>query len=572
MSKIKLSLLFSFLTILLFSACLKDKLFYPEPTAEVAFAGRVIDENGMAISDAQVRAGGAVARTDENGVFRLQDLRIAANDAKLFVTKIGYFDFSRAYFVENNSFQNLTIQLLKKTQTAAISAASGGLVEVPGGVKLVFPANGISTESGQPYSGSLRVFARYLDPRDPNLALNMPGDLRGIDAGGVERALVTYGMVGVELETPGGQSLRIAQGSKVELRMPIVPGQRQNAPASIPLWHFDLLQARWIEEGSVQKVGNEYVGTVAHFSFWNVDVPFDLIELSGKVFLGDSLTPYSGAKIRLTMLSDSSSAYATTDANGCFKGAVPKGATFLMEILDACGDVIFSQNIGPFDQDTMLPSVILPNAGSNQISFSGTLLDCAGAPVSNGYVNIQLDNQSWAAFTDANGVFSVKDFRCDTATSMGILTAFDLTNLFQSEEQMFSVPPDSVALGDITVCDTLNEFIIYTLDNVDYVRVAPTSGLLDTLGVTSTFVTAFNLQDVITLAFNNGSQTGTYPLSNFWVGQINVAQPPTGLSTTVTTAAPNVGDILEGTFGGTFLDFFGIPHSISGSYRVVRDY
>jgi len=572
MSKIKLSLLLSLFAITLFSACLKDKLFYPEPMAEVAFAGRVIDENGEAISDAQVRAGGAVIRTDENGVFRLKDLRIAANDAKLFVTKIGYFEFSRAYYVENNSFQNITIQLLKKTQTAAINATTGGLVEVPGGVKLIFPANGITTESGQPYSGDMRVFARYLDPTDPNLALNMPGDLRGIDLGGVERALATYGMVGVELESSGGQPLRIAQGSKVELHMPIVPSQRQNAPAYIPLWHFDVQQARWIEEGSVQKVGDEYVGTVAHFSFWNVDVPFDLIELSGKVYLGDSLTPYPGAKIRLMMLSDSSSAYATTDANGCFKGAVPKGATFIMEILDACGDVIFTQNIGPFDQDTMLPAIILPNGGSNQINFSGTLLDCAGAPVTNGYVNIQLGNQSWAAFTDANGVFSVKDFRCDTATAMGTLTAFDRTNLLQSQEQMFSVPPDSVALGDITVCDTLNEFIIYTLDNVDFVRVAPSSGLLDTLGATSTFITAFNLQDVISLAFNNGNQTGTYPLSNFWVGQINVAQPPTGLSTTVTTPAPNIGDILEGTFDGTFLDFFGVSHSISGSYRVVRDY
>jgi hypothetical protein len=243
-----------------------------------------------------------------------------------------------------------------------------------------------------------------------------------------------------------------------------------------------------------------------------------------------------------------------------------------MEILDACGDVIFTQNIGPFDQDTMLPSVILPNAGSNQINFSGTLLDCAGAPVTNGYVKIQLDNQSWAAFTDANGVFSLKDFRCDTATAMGTLTAFDLTNLLQSQEQMFSVPPDSIALGDIAVCDTLNEFIIYTLDNVDFVRVAPSSGLLDTLGVTSTFITAFNLQDVITLAFNNGNQTGTYPLSNFWAGQINVAQPPTGLSTTVTAAAPNVGDILEGTFDGAFQDVFGTSHTISGSYRVIRDY
>ena len=539
--------------------------------AEVAFAGRVVDENGQAITGAQVRAGGEASSTDENGVFRLKDLRLAANDAKVFVTKIGYFDFSRAYFVENRSFQNITIQLIKKVQTASIEAAAGGLVEVPGGVKLLFPANGIVTESGQAYSGAVRIFATYLNPQDPNLAQNMPGDLRGIDKAGVERSLATYGMVGVELESNSGQTLRIANGSSVVLHMPISSSQASKAPSEVPLWHYDMDQARWIEEGSVKKIGNEYVGTVTHFSFWNVDVPFNLVELSGKVYLGDDQHPYSGAKVRLTLQSDSSSGYATTDANGCYKGGVPQGGTFTMDILDACGEVIFTQTIGPINETQMLPPVILPNGGSNQISFSGTLLDCAGAPVSNGYVKINLDNQSWAAFTDINGVFSLQDFRCDTATAAGTLIAFDLTNLLQSEEQTFNVPPDSIALGDIQVCDTLNEFVIYTLDNVDYVRVDPSAVVLDSIGM-YTFISVFNSQSGISLSFKNDNQIGTFPLNNFWVGQVNVSQPPVGLTTTVTSAAPNIGDIIEGEFGGTFLDVFGAPHTVMGSYRVVRDY
>ncbi len=570
MLQIKQSLLFTLLVGVIFSACLKDKFSGPVSMAEVTFAGRVIDENGQAIAGAQVRVGGEAASTDENGVFRLQNLRIAADDAKVFVTKIGYFEFSRAYFVENRSFQNITIQLITKALTASISANAGGTVEVPGGVKLVFPANAIKTESGQSYSGNVRVFAHYLDPMDPALALNMPGDLRGIDLEGVERALVTYGMVGVELEGNGGQKLQIASGSTVELRMPISPSQTGSAPATVPLWHYDVEQARWIEEGSVQKVGNEYVGKVAHFSFWNVDVSFNLIELSGKVYLGDDQHPFAGAKVRLTIQSDSSSGFATTDASGCFKGGVPAGATFTMEILDACGTVIFTQTIGPFNEDHLLAPVILPNGGANQVSFSGTLLDCAGLPVTNGYVKIKLDNLSWAAFTDINGAFSIQDFRCDTAMAAGTLTAFDLSNLLQSEEQAFNLPPDSVALGDIAVCDTLNEFIIYTLDNVDYVRVDPSAIVQDSLGF-FTFISAFNLQEGIKFAFKNDNQVGIFPLTNFWSGQINVSQPPVGLTTNVTTAAPNIGDILEGEFGGTFLDVFGVPHTVVGSYRVVRD-
>lgn len=571
MQKFKLSLLLALVFGAVFTACLKDKLLTPAEMANVAFAGRVIDENGQAVSGARVRAGGDVTVTDDNGVFRLKEMQLEARDAKLFISKIGYFDFSRAYYVDNGSFQNLTIQLMKKEQTAMINAATGGTVDVQGGVKLVFPANGIMTEVGQPYSGGVRVYAHYLDPADPNLNQYMPGDLRGIDAQGQERALVTYGMVGVELESNGGQPLQVATGSQVELHLPIAPTQKAKAPNQIPLWHYDLDKARWIEEGSVTKQGNELVGKVSHFSFWNADVPFNLVEISGKVYLGDSTTVFAGAKIKLTMLSDSSMAFATTDGNGFYKGGVPENEVFNLDILDACGDVIFSMSIGPFDHDQMLPPIIVPSAGPNQLNISGKLMDCDSMPVANGYVKVKVDNIILTAFTDNTGSFSLKTVRCDTTTVMGEATGFDLGKLRQSTVQTFNVPPDSVSLGNIGVCDTLNEYIIYTLDNQDYVKVDPSAGVLDSIGF-YTFISALNGQDGIALSFKNDNQTGTFPLTNFWAGQINVNQPPVGLSTTVTTAPANVGDILEGEFSGTFLDFFGVAHTVTGSYRVVRDW
>jgi hypothetical protein len=87
-----------------------------------------------------------------------------------------------------------------------------------------------------------------------------------------------------------------------------------------------------------------------------------------------------------------------------------------------------------------------------------------------------------------------------------------------------------------------------------------------------TFISVFNPQSGISLSFKNDNQVGTFPLTNFWVAQVNVSQPPVGLTTTVTSAALSVGDIIEGEFGGTFLDVFGASHSVMGSYRVVRDY
>ena len=55
---------------------------------------------------------------------------------------------------------------------------------------------------------------------------------------------------------------------------------------SIPMWHFDEDQGTWVEEGEATLVNGEYEATLAHFSFWNYDVPSNFIHLSGSVFNG----------------------------------------------------------------------------------------------------------------------------------------------------------------------------------------------------------------------------------------------------------------------------------------------
>jgi hypothetical protein len=92
--------------------------------------------------------------------------------------------------------------------------------------------------------------------------------------------------------------LRIRQGNEVEIHLPM-------APSTITLWHDDVDQARWMEEGSAQRTGTEYFGGVKHFSFWSFSTAFNLVELKGKVFLVDDQHPLAGAVVRLTMTSDS---------------------------------------------------------------------------------------------------------------------------------------------------------------------------------------------------------------------------------------------------------------------------
>lgn len=283
------------------SAC-QDDLVPLGKTADVTFAGRIIDQNDQPVYGAQVQAGDQLTTTDLNGVFRLPATRVAADNAQLSVHKAGYFAFSRAYVVENKALQTVVVQLLAKTQVGLVSAAQGGLVQVPGGPILTFPANSVATVDGRSYGGTVVVYARYLDPAAPDLALYMPGDLRGISVGGEEQSLATFGMIAVEISGAEGEALQIAAGSEVQLSMPVSAGQAALAPASIPLWYFDLGKARWIEEGSAQLIGNEYVGQVKHFSFWNCDDPYPLVTLRGKVFIGDEQHPLANAIVRIAAL------------------------------------------------------------------------------------------------------------------------------------------------------------------------------------------------------------------------------------------------------------------------------
>ena len=550
-------------------ACNKENLTSGGKIVDVAFAGRIMDETGAAIAGAQVNVGGKMVLTDDNGVFRTEQVQLPDNDAILKVSKTGYFDFSRAYFVEDEALQTVTIQLLRRIQVGSFNNASGGTVNIPGGVSLKFPANTADA------SGTIRVYARYLNPTDEELGLFMPGDLRAIDAGGEEQTLGTFGMVAVELESSAGKT-QIATGKEVELSMPIVNTQAADAPADIPLWYFDTEKARWIEEGTAQKVGNKYVGTVKHFSFWNCDVGLPLVQLSGKVYIGDLEHPLVGAQVQLTTTATNWPSYATTDANGCFSGGVIKDAEMVLPIqsFDQCGTLIlYTQTIGPFSSNTMLQPIILSSSAFEFTTISGTLVDCSGQPVTNGYIRL---SASEVAFADENGVFSYDLIDCGGVSSI-IVQAFDLDNLKESPLQTVAIPANggNVALGNITVCTGLDEYIQYTLDGQTFTASEPYGGLIDSMNTNQTiylYREASGTTTIISLSFN-ASQPGTYPMTYFSVNNLGVSQAQMGnITTNLTTFAANVGDYFMGTFSGSFQDNQGVNHMISGSYRVKRDY
>ena len=122
----------------------------------------------------------------------------------------------------------------------------------------------------------------------------------------------------------------------------------------------------------------------------------------------------------------------------------------LLEVVNLCGEVIYSQNFGPLTDDFDFGDISV-DAGVEWIEVSGTLLNCDMDPVTNGIVRVNTSGISEILEADpVTGAFSGVIANC-SSTDVTV-TGYDLDELFTSEDQTLPAAP-TVDFGDIDVCD-----------------------------------------------------------------------------------------------------------------------
>ncbi|MFK8006167.1 MAG: carboxypeptidase-like regulatory domain-containing protein [Saprospiraceae bacterium] len=575
-------------TILVFASCKKDSVIIddmPPPidntrnfiNVNTSVAGLVVDVNNIAISGANVSFGNEMTTTDANGIFKFENVTVLENRAFVKVEKDGYFHGSRTFFAFADQRSNVKISLLEKTIQGTVGA-SGGTVTTPEGVKLEFPANAVADANGNPYTGTVEVAAQYLDPTADNISSIMPGDLRGITTDNVEEGLTTYGMVAVELLGSGGELLNVADGKTVQLTMPVGSTQSSSAPAEIPLWYFDETNGVWKEEGKATLQGDEYVGDVSHFTYWNCDINWDLIYLDGSVLLDG--VELEGATVCLTFDNNgwASTACDVTNTAGVFSGQVPANTTFTLNVyagsFNNCGDAIHSQEIGPFTADVTLdPINIDPSTvADNSLTITGTLVDCDNNPVTNGYAKIKLGWAEYYAYT-TDGTIDYTFIHCGITADVEI-TAVDLAAFTQSDATIFT-NASTVDFGELQACISLAEYIIFdyngtTTNLTEYVS------LFDSLGTGAGYHYLYGndaMQNNFSLeAIIDGP--GTFDVLSFYFSTSNgVSVSGTDMTITVDNYSAVIGETNSGTFTGNVDDPNGggtLP--ITGSWKAIREF
>lgn len=398
----------SLLILLVSSSCQKEETADPAETTPAGvfgspttlnIAGVVVDEAGAPITGATVVAGfGSQSTTsDANGAFRIQGITGYNGLGLIRVSKEGYFPGSRS-FLPAGSLNTVRVTLLTRQLAGTVDGSTGGEVSVQGAT-VVFGASSFSL-NGAPYSGEVRVYIEQLDPTTPDFVDRMPGSLIALQDDAL-RALVSYGMMVVELTDDQGQRVELSEGASAEVRFPITANQQASAPSTIDLWWYDEMAGFWRHEGIASREGAEYVATVSHFSFWNCDMPFDAVQLNGNVYSGGM--PVVGALVYVTS-PEFGSAYDVTGPAGEFSGYVPSGENLSITISIECGDfgteVLYMNQIGELNSNTNLGLINVTNPDATQVV--GSIVNCEGNPALQGYIMV-----SGEAFFSINGDFSL---------------------------------------------------------------------------------------------------------------------------------------------------------------------
>lgn len=335
----RLGYLLTLITLLLIGGCRKDEntnYISSSGGASSSISGIVVDENNLPINGVSVFVNGNTTVTNNEGVFYLRSVYSNSKRCVVEFEKTGYFNRSHAYKPLRNSVNYMRIVMQDNGFTHTVSAVQGGLVSLPDNSSILFTANSFVNSSGNLYNGTVYVTFKHLSPDDADFGFSIPGgDLSAINSNGEDVMLYSFGMLGVLLKTSTGDPLQIASGTAATISMPVASFQLAQANATIPLWYFDESVSLWKEQGQATLIGNNYVGTVTHFSWWNYDYQGPRATIKGKV------VDCSGQALGNVSVTINGWYVVTTNSNGEYITDLPVNMLFTVQVLTSNNGGIF---------------------------------------------------------------------------------------------------------------------------------------------------------------------------------------------------------------------------------------
>ena len=536
------------------------------------FFGQVVDENNNAISGALIKVGSDMTSTDVNGIFHLENATVNEGFGYLRVTAPGYVSSGRAVLPTDGT-NRIKMMLLSADATATVNSGVAETVQLGNGTSVALSGDYIDA-NGNPYSGSVDVILDYLDPASPDLDALMPGMLYAEDSAGNEQYLQTYGMISVELRDMSGNELNIDPNSPAELRFPLDNALQTVAPATIPLWSFDDVLGYWIEEGQATLQGNEYVGTVTHFSFWNCDAPFPVVDFCTTV-TDTAGNVISNAQVVIDFSGNPYPRGGTTDNSGQVCGKIPANQLLTITVKDLCGNPVYSGNAGPFTSATTFGPIVVAPVSSTVETVIGTFNDCSNNPVANGYVVLEYAGETFYEPV-STGTYNVNLISCPASNAFTI-EGIDLDNVQSTGVLPYNFTSPTTVLSTLIACNAVTEYVEYTI--------AGQTQKLFLTGITAGnqntgpgfLVSAQVANDYFYLSGNTtvlGSYSSGLPgIPGFIIeAQIDIDYNIPNSIVFNLNQYGAVGGYINLTFSGNYTDTSGNIQTITGSVHVIRQF
>lgn len=445
------------LSVLFYFGCSTDDSLVPSKEIKGSLFVTVKDPAGLPVYGATITIGDLTGSTSEDGSYFFTQLNLTGDDY-LRVEKAGYFKGSRRFTTIEPNTQFLSITLLPQVEIGTFSSTQSATIAIDAKSTLTFPDHAVTRADGSSYQGIVHVLANPIYGDDPLLSQKMPGALMGLDQSGTKVVLGSLGMIAVELQADNGDLLQIASGKTVEMRLDIPAQQVNKAPSTIPLWYFDDAKGYWVEEGQAVRDGHAYVAQLPHFSFWNCDEPYTLVNWQAR-FVYEDGSPAQNITVCLNILSLNDRRCGETDANGVISTPIPANEAMQISLESLCGIEGYAVQVGPFSEDIKMDDIMVVEPG--KATISGTALQCDGSPLSSGFVKVGTSKGNYVfPITDAQGHYGGSYVFCEG--DVLTLRVFDTANGLLGLAHFVSFERNLEA-GSIKACDEVDEFIRYKI-------------------------------------------------------------------------------------------------------------
>ena len=544
------------------------------------FMGQVVDLQNNPVSGASIIIGNSSTNTDNNGIFIIRNAQVFEKFAYVKAQKSGFIDGSRS-LVPSSGVNHVKIMLLPQTATQTVSSGDIETVSLSNGAQVELSGQ-YSNLDGSNYSGNVQVTLHFLNPTDDTMTQQMPGMLLAQNYQNEARMLETLGMVAVELRSDTGEKLNLSEGSEATISVPLDPETLSGAPNQIPLWYFDEDNGYWIEEGSATLQGNSYVGTVSHFSFWNCDIPTEYVNICINVSDANN-TPLSNLGVSIES-EFNGTGYGVTNETGNVCGIIPASQVLNLSYFfnGVCNNEEIpntSQTFGPFSQDVNLSIVLdVPEVEEFLETISGVFNNCDGNAIVNGYVEGAIEGESSFYSIVNDGVFEINVLSCNENSNLSI-TGYDYDTLETTGEINYTLTSPETDLGNLSACDSIDEFIQYSIDNseiINFISNISTSYVDPILTIyASNNNDCFYLYGVL-----NNNPVGVYNNIISWQSTDpgftlsecqDISNQNNSIQYNLSQFGSTTGEYIDINFNGDYEDFQGNPHTITGVIHVKRD-